>query len=117
MDRYSYILLFLISNGAAKSFLFMFHPGAMFTCNRTSHSPSNYEFILKFCMTIDRRIIINNSDCRGSVLEGNVAVGRGTTIGEKTLITRSVIEKRCTIGNDARVTDAYIWDNVVIKVN
>ena len=46
----------------------------------------------------------------------NVAVGQDTSIGERTRITQSVIGKACTIGNDVHISNAYLWDNVTIKV-
>jgi len=46
----------------------------------------------------------------------DTVVGQGTVIGEATHVTRSVIGQNCKIGNKVFLSDAYIWDNVVIKV-
>ena len=53
---------------------------------------------------------------RESVLERDVAVGENSKIGERTFVTQSVIGSRCTIGNDVYINNAYIWDDVNIKV-
>lgn len=54
---------------------------------------------------------------RGSVLEMDVVVGQDTKIGEGTTVTQSVIGSNCEIGSNVKISHAYIWDNVVIKVN
>lgn len=53
---------------------------------------------------------------RESVLERDVAVGENSKIGERTFVTQSVIGSRCTIGNDVYINNAYIWNDVNIKV-
>lgn len=45
-----------------------------------------------------------------------MAVGEDTKIGERTFVSQSVIGSRCTIGNDVHINNAYIWDDVEIKV-
>ena len=99
------------SNSVVKGCHVTFHHATMCTCNQTSRSPSNNK--LSFFSNL---IIYNNYRCRGSVLESTVAVGKGTSIGERTLVKQSVIGKNGSIGNDTRISNAYIWDNVVIKV-
>lgn len=53
---------------------------------------------------------------RESVLEVDVVVGENSEIGEQTYVTQSVIGKRCKIGNNVRISNAYIWDDVIIEV-
>lgn len=43
-------------------------------------------------------------------------VGENSEIGEQTYVTQSVIGKRCKIGNNVRISNAYIWDDVIIEV-
>ena len=50
------------------------------------------------------------------MLESDVVIGRGSFIGERTHITQSVIGSACKIGNDVDIINAYLWDNVVVKV-
>ena len=47
----------------------------------------------------------------------DVLVGQDTNIGEGTTVTQSVIGSACQIGSQVNITNAYIWNNVVIKVN
>lgn len=47
----------------------------------------------------------------------DVLVGHDTNIGEGTTVTQSVIGSACQIGSQVNITNAYIWNNVVIKVN
>ena len=53
---------------------------------------------------------------RRSVLEMGVVVGEGSAIGESTRVNKSVIGSHCKIGDNVTITDAYIWNNVTIKV-
>lgn len=53
---------------------------------------------------------------RGCVLEIDVVIGEGTLVGEKAFVTHSVIGKHCTVGKEVVISNAYVWDNVVIKV-
>ncbi len=46
----------------------------------------------------------------------DVVVGESSKIGERTTVTQSVIGRRCIIENDVQISNAYIWDDVVIKV-
>lgn len=42
-------------------------------------------------------------------------IGRGTSIGDGTTIDSSFIGRRCQIGKNVKLINAYIWDDVVIK--
>ena len=46
----------------------------------------------------------------------DVVVGESSKIGERTFVTQSVIGRRCIVENDVHISNAYIWNNVVIKV-
>ena len=50
------------------------------------------------------------------MLGSDVVIGRGSLIGERTHITQSVIGIACKIGSDVDIINAYLWDNVIIKV-
>ncbi|XP_071793924.1 translation initiation factor eIF2B subunit epsilon-like [Asterias amurensis] len=52
---------------------------------------------------------------RGSILQEDVVVGQGTTIGTNTFITHSVIGKNCQIGENVKLENTYVWDNVTIE--
>ncbi|RKO86719.1 hypothetical protein BDK51DRAFT_45688 [Blyttiomyces helicus] len=49
-----------------------------------------------------------------AVLEEQVVIGAGTSIGEKSRIRKSVIGRNCKIGANVTIDGAYIWDNVTI---
>ena len=53
---------------------------------------------------------------RGSVLQEDVVIGFGTTVGEKSELARCVIGRNCKIGANVSLTDCFIWDNVEIQV-
>jgi translation initiation factor eIF-2B subunit epsilon len=42
------------------------------------------------------------------------AVGRGTTIKTGSIISGSIIGRRCKIGKNVRIENSYIWDDAVI---
>lgn len=50
--------------------------------------------------------------CR--VTSGSV-LGRGTSIGHKSIVHNSVIGNYCRIGKNANIRDAYIWDYAIIE--
>mmetsp|Transcript_6185 Transcript_6185/g.15890 ORF Transcript_6185/g.15890 Transcript_6185/m.15890 type:complete len:717 (+) Transcript_6185:167-2317(+) len=55
---------------------------------------------------------------RGCELQENVLVGFATVVGRegapKTTLTNCIIGKRCKIGAGVRISNSYIWDDVVI---
>ncbi|XP_063223574.1 translation initiation factor eIF2B subunit epsilon [Bacillus rossius redtenbacheri] len=57
----------------------------------------------------------SNTVAKGCLLEEDVALASGTSIGEKSCISRSVIGKNCRIGKNVEITDSFIWDSVVIE--
>ncbi|XP_052078561.1 translation initiation factor eIF-2B subunit epsilon-like isoform X2 [Mytilus californianus] len=54
---------------------------------------------------------------RGCILEENVVVGSGSSIGCNTVITQSVIGNNCKIGENVKITGSYVWDDVTIEDN
>ncbi|XP_042446250.1 translation initiation factor eIF-2B subunit epsilon-like [Zingiber officinale] len=42
-------------------------------------------------------------------------IGSGTTIGNHSVITNSVVGHGCTLGNNVCINGCYIWDNVIIE--
>lgn len=51
----------------------------------------------------------------GTDLEEDVVIGRGSTIGTNSHISRSSIGHNCVVGKNVKIEDAYIWDNVVVE--
>lgn len=51
---------------------------------------------------------------RGSKITRS-AVGRGTAVKPGSVITGSVIGRKCKIGANVRIENSYIWDDTVIK--
>jgi translation initiation factor eIF-2B subunit epsilon len=41
-------------------------------------------------------------------------IGRGTSIGDKTLIVNSVVGRNCLIGRNVQIRNSHIWDSAVI---
>jgi translation initiation factor eIF-2B subunit epsilon len=41
-------------------------------------------------------------------------LGKGTSVGDGSVISNSIIGRGCQIGKDVTIKDAYIWDDVVI---
>ena len=52
---------------------------------------------------------------RSSKLKFQVICGPGTHIGENTIISHSAIGKNCTVGNGVKITNSFIFDNVIIE--
>lgn len=50
--------------------------------------------------------------CR--VKSGSI-IGRGTSIGDKSVVQDSVIGRHCQIGRNVQIRNAYIWDHAVIE--
>jgi translation initiation factor eIF-2B subunit epsilon len=47
---------------------------------------------------------------RDCVIGSKTVIGRGTSIGQKSVITNSIIGRHCQIGRNVRIDGAYIWD-------
>lgn len=65
-----------------------------------------------------RRNIYLNTDVSlafGCELNEDVVIGRNSSIGVNTLITKSSIGHNCRIGDSVVIEGAYIWDNCVIE--
>ncbi|OWP04533.1 hypothetical protein B2J93_1392 [Marssonina coronariae] len=42
-------------------------------------------------------------------------VGKDTSIGDGSTISNSIVGRRCRIGKNVTISDAYIWDDVVVR--
>lgn len=42
-------------------------------------------------------------------------IGHGTTIGDKTSISNSVVGESCSIGSNVTIEGCYIWHNVTVE--
>ncbi len=56
----------------------------------------------------------NSSDTK---IQQNVAIGTGTSFGNKSFITDSTVGSHCRIGNNVIIEDSYIWNDVIIEDN
>ena len=43
-----------------------------------------------------------------------VLLGRGTTVGDRTTITETIISRRVTVGSDCAIKGSYLWNDVVV---
>lgn len=69
---------------------------------------------VNFSFTQDDTINKNNKIAPTTIFKGNNDIGIGTTIGEDSVITNSIIGKNVKIGNGVKLTNVSIWDNVTI---
>ncbi|KAI9735861.1 MAG: hypothetical protein M1834_001326 [Cirrosporium novae-zelandiae] len=51
---------------------------------------------------------------RSCEIKRNTVIGRGTSIGDGSIIENSVLGRRCQIGKNVILDGAYIWDDAVI---
>ena len=51
---------------------------------------------------------------RASTLKSRTVVGKGTSIGNGSVIGDSVLGRRCQIGKNVTIHGAYVWDDAVI---
>jgi translation initiation factor eIF-2B subunit epsilon len=47
---------------------------------------------------------------RDCVIGSKTVIGRGSSVGEKTVIKNSIIGRHCQIGRNVQINGAYIWD-------
>lgn len=47
---------------------------------------------------------------RDCVIGSKTVIGRGTSIGDKSTITNSIIGRHCQIGRNVKIDGAYLWD-------
>lgn len=52
---------------------------------------------------------------RGLTLDENVIIGCGSVVGENSTISRSVVGKRCRIGQNVCIVGSYLMDGVVVE--
>ena len=54
---------------------------------------------------------------KDAIVRGRCAFGKGTAIGERSVISNSLLGRQCRIGNDVHIEDACLWHNVVVEDN
>ena len=54
---------------------------------------------------------------KNAILQGRCALGETTEIGERSVISNSILGRRCRIGNNVHIENAYLWNDVVIESN
>ncbi|PGH26578.1 hypothetical protein AJ80_01707 [Polytolypa hystricis UAMH7299] len=79
-------------------------------CPETNLLPS-HTYTMKRCNVYLEQGVMQ---ARSAVIGARSAIGQDTTIGERTVIKNSVIGRRCRIGNDVVLEDAYLWDDVAV---
>lgn len=47
---------------------------------------------------------------RDCVIGSKTVIGRGTSIGDKSVITNSIIGRHCQVGRNVRIDGAYLWN-------
>ncbi len=47
---------------------------------------------------------------RTAKITEEVVIGKGSFVGDNTLVTRSIIGREVQIGNNCVISDAHIWD-------
>ncbi|XP_048578779.1 translation initiation factor eIF-2B subunit epsilon isoform X2 [Nematostella vectensis] len=82
--------------------------------------PDNSSFFMDDCYSYSRHNLYldkNLSLARDCVLEENLIIGGGTSVGTGTVISNTVIGKNCAIGDNVRIEGAHLWDNVTVEDN
>ncbi|KAF2735394.1 translation initiation factor-like protein eif-2b epsilon subunit [Polyplosphaeria fusca] len=51
---------------------------------------------------------------RDCIIRSKTVIGRGTSVGDGTVISNSIIGRHCHIGRDVTIDGAYIWDHASI---
>ncbi|KFM76255.1 Translation initiation factor eIF-2B subunit epsilon, partial [Stegodyphus mimosarum] len=54
---------------------------------------------------------------RNCILKQNIVIGKGTKIGDNTIITNSVIGRNCMIGENVEIKGSYLWNDVSLGNN
>lgn len=49
-----------------------------------------------------------------STVKSRCVIGEETSVGEKSIVSDSVLGRRCQIGKDVVIESSYIWDDVVV---
>uniref|UniRef100_A0A6B2E7N3 Translation initiation factor eIF2B subunit epsilon n=1 Tax=Phlebotomus kandelakii TaxID=1109342 RepID=A0A6B2E7N3_9DIPT len=69
---------------------------------------------------ISKNLVYKNKSvqlARSSVLKGSLVMHEGSSVGENSWLSHSVVGKGCRIGNNCKVTDSFIFDDVTIEDN
>ncbi|KAI9304462.1 nucleotide-diphospho-sugar transferase [Cunninghamella echinulata] len=72
----------------------------------------DYEFI-QGNIYKSRNVILS----RSSIVDENVQIGAGTTIGENSRVAQSIIGRNCRIGDNVTLVGVYLWDGAIIGDN
>lgn len=81
-------------------------------------TPDNSVFFMDFSYSFTRHNVYLDTElslARDCVLEENVLISRGSSVGTGTVITNSVIGRNCVIGNFVRLDGVHLWDNVTVE--
>ncbi|KAL9100030.1 MAG: hypothetical protein Q9163_004547 [Psora crenata] len=54
---------------------------------------------------------------RNTDVKGRTVLGAGTEIGKDSLVINSIVGRNCKLGNNVHISDAYLWDDVVVHDN
>lgn len=79
--------------------------------------PDNSIFFMDFSYSFTRHNVYLDSElslARDCVLEENLLISKGTSVGAGTVITNSVIGRNCIIGDYVRLDGVHLWDNVKV---
>ncbi|CAH3018109.1 unnamed protein product [Porites evermanni] len=80
-------------------------------------TPDNSVFFMDFSFSFARHNVYLDSElslARDCVLEENLLISKGTSVGAGTVITNSVIGRNCVIGDFVQLDGVHLWDNVRI---
>ncbi|XP_042444319.1 probable translation initiation factor eIF-2B subunit epsilon [Zingiber officinale] len=80
--------------------------------------PNFQYFGISSKVKLDRQGVYSAPDVvqsRSARIGATTLIGSGTTIGNHTGISNSVVGRGCTIGNNVCIDGCYIWDNVIIE--
>ncbi|XP_004927856.1 translation initiation factor eIF-2B subunit epsilon isoform X1 [Bombyx mori] len=72
----------------------------------------------KYTLTGNLNFVENSAMLsRSCVLTENTLIGAKTQVQDNTTVTKSIIGKKCTIGNNVIINGSHIMNNVIIKDN
>lgn len=54
---------------------------------------------------------------QSSKVKSSTAIGSNSSVGDGSIITKSVIGRNCKIGKNVRIYNSYVWDDAIIEDN